>query len=79
MSASIEQRNDYPSVACGDSFPDKGSQGVPQPCSCVGCDYDLGGGRDNCLLNVAFECRDGGGFEAWKPRKTGEEEACGKS
>ena len=28
MSASIEQRNDYPTVAYGDSSPDKGSQGV---------------------------------------------------
>ena len=34
--------------------------------SCDGCLYDLGGGRDNCLLNVAHECRDGGGFEAWE-------------
>lgn len=37
--------------------------------SCTGCHYDLGGGRDNCLLCVAHECRDGGGFEAWKPKK----------
>ena len=35
--------------------------------SCSGCLYDLGGGRDNCLLGVAPECRDGGGFEAWTP------------
>lgn len=42
--------------------------------SCEGCEYDLGGGRDNCMLNVAFECRDGGGFEAWKPRKRTESE-----
>ena len=35
--------------------------------SCRGCLYDLGGGRDNCLLGVAPECRDGGGFEAWTP------------
>ncbi|MBQ8507200.1 MAG: hypothetical protein IJ466_07225 [Clostridia bacterium] len=34
--------------------------------SCTGCRYDLGGGRDNCTLCVAAECRDGGGFEAWK-------------
>ena len=39
--------------------------------SCEGCKNDLGGGRDNCRLNLAFECRDGGGFEAWEP---GEEE-----
>lgn len=33
--------------------------------SCEGCLYDLGGGRDNCCLGVAAECRDGGGYEAW--------------
>lgn len=33
--------------------------------SCTGCLYDLGGGRDNCCLCVAAECRDGGGYEAW--------------
>ncbi len=33
--------------------------------SCAGCLYDLGGGRDNCCLGVAAECRDGGGYEAW--------------
>lgn len=33
--------------------------------SCGGCLYDLGGGRDNCCLGVAAECRDGGGYEAW--------------
>ena len=37
--------------------------------SCDGCKYDLGGGRDNCTENVAYECRDGGGFEHWTPRK----------
>ncbi len=36
--------------------------------SCEGCFYDLGGGRDNCTLGVASECRDGGGFEAWTPK-----------
>ena len=35
--------------------------------SCEGCKNDLGGGRDNCCLNLSFECRDGGGFEAWEP------------
>ena len=35
--------------------------------SCEGCKNDLGGGRDNCRLNLSFECRDGGGFEAWEP------------
>lgn len=37
--------------------------------SCRGCVNDLGGGRDNCLLNVAYECRDGGGFEAYKAKE----------
>lgn len=36
--------------------------------SCAGCRYDLGGGRDNCRLNLAYECRDGGGFEAWEAK-----------
>lgn len=34
--------------------------------SCDGCRHDLGGGRDNCRLNLSYECRDGGGFEAWE-------------
>ena len=34
--------------------------------SCDGCMHDLGGGRDNCRLNLSYECRDGGGFEAWE-------------
>lgn len=33
---------------------------------CDGCKHDLGGGRDNCRLNLSYECRDGGGFEAWE-------------
>lgn len=37
--------------------------------SCDGCAYDLQGGRDNCTENVAYECRDGGGFEHWTPKK----------
>ena len=36
--------------------------------SCETCIYDLGGGRDNCTENVAYECRDGGGFEHWTPK-----------
>lgn len=36
--------------------------------------YDLGGGRDNCMLNVAYECRDGGGFEAWEAQEHGQRE-----
>ena len=42
--------------------------------SCDGCLYDLGGGRDNCMLNVAYECRDGGGFEAWTAKEHGQRE-----
>ena len=38
--------------------------------SCEGCLYDLGGGRDNCCLGVAAECRDGGGYEAWTDKKS---------
>lgn len=34
--------------------------------SCEGCRHDLGGGRDNCRINEAFECRDGGGFELYE-------------
>lgn len=36
--------------------------------SCTGCLYDLGGGRDNCCLGVAAECRDGGGYELWEEK-----------
>lgn len=34
--------------------------------SCEGCRYDLGGGRENCLINAEYECRDGGGYELWE-------------
>lgn len=37
--------------------------------SCETCKYDLGGGRDNCELNVAFECAAGEGYEAWEPKE----------
>lgn len=47
--------------------------------SCAGCDYDLGGGRDNCTLCVAAECRDGGGFEAYRAKNNEGEEACERS
>ena len=43
--------------------------------SCAGCRHDLGGGRDNCRLNLAYECRDGGGFEAWEPEEDAQEQA----
>ena len=42
--------------------------------SCDGCKHDLGGGRDNCRLNLSYECRDGGGFEAWEDEEIGGEE-----
>ena len=43
--------------------------------SCDGCRHDLGGGRDNCRLNLSYECRDGGGFEAWEPEDDAEDHA----
>lgn len=43
--------------------------------SCDGCRHDLGGGRDNCRLNLAYECRDGGGFEAWEPEEEAQDQA----
>ena len=43
--------------------------------SCDGCKHDLGGGRDNCRLNLAYECRDGGGFEAWEPKEEAQDQA----
>ena len=42
--------------------------------SCEGCKWDLRGGRDNCRINLAFECRDGGGFEAYEPVEEGGED-----
>ena len=46
--------------------------------SCDGCRYDLGAGRDNCTLCVAAECRDGGGFEAWKAKDPANIQAVGR-
>ena len=43
--------------------------------SCDGCKHDLGGGRDNCRLNLSYECRDGGGFEAWEHEDDAEDKA----
>lgn len=43
--------------------------------SCDGCKHDLGGGRDNCRLNLSYECRDGGGFEAWEKEDDAEDDA----
>ncbi len=36
--------------------------------SCETCRYDLGGGYDNCKLNLERECAEGG-FEAWEPEE----------
>lgn len=33
---------------------------------CLTCDAYMGGGA--CRENVEAECREGGGFEAWRPR-----------
>ena len=35
---------------------------------CETCRYDLGGGYDNCKINVEAECA-AGGFEAWEPKE----------
>lgn len=43
--------------------------------SCDGCKHDLGGGRDNCRLNLSYECRDGGGFEAWEAEEEEQDHA----
>lgn len=62
-------------ISCGEIIPEgrnvcpiceKGYDAV-----CRKCLYDLGGGRDNCRLGVASECRDGGGYEAFKPKEGG--------
>ena len=42
-----------------------GCPGYIHPESCDGCENDLGGGC--CQINVERECRDGGGFELYKP------------
>ena len=34
---------------------------------CEGCQHYLGGG--DCSANHEDECREGGGFEAWEPKK----------
>ena len=44
--------------------------------SCDGCRHDLGGGRDNCRLNLSYECRDGGGFEAWEADASCDQDYC---
>lgn len=36
---------------------------------CETCRHDLGGGYDNCRINLEAECGDGD-FEAWEPKET---------
>lgn len=35
---------------------------------CETCRHDLGGGYNNCRINLEAECGDGG-FEAWEPKE----------
>lgn len=35
---------------------------------CETCRYDLGGGYDNCRINLEAECAEGN-YEAWEPRE----------
>ena len=37
---------------------------------CETCRNDLGGGYDNCLINLEAEC-GAGCFEAWEPKDMG--------
>ena len=39
---------------------------------CETCRYDLGGGYDNCRINLEAEC-SAGNYEAWEPRETGDD------
>lgn len=39
--------------------------------SCETCRYDLGGGYDNCRINLEAECA-AGDYEAWEPKDDGE-------
>ena len=43
--------------------------------SCEGCNWDLGGGC--CRINMEAECREGGGFEMYEPKRNGGEETNG--
>ena len=36
---------------------------------CETCRYDLGGGYDNCRINLEAEC-SAGNYEAWEPKET---------
>lgn len=35
---------------------------------CETCRYDLGGGYNNCKINLEAECGDGN-YEAWEPKE----------
>ena len=39
---------------------------------CETCRYDLGGGYDNCRINLEAEC-SAGNYEAWEPKETGDD------
>lgn len=41
---------------------------------CETCRYDLGGGYNNCNINLESECAKGGGYEAWEPKEQKEPE-----
>ena len=34
---------------------------------CLTCEAYMGGGA--CRVNLEHECREGGGYEAWRPRR----------
>ena len=38
---------------------------------CETCRYDLGGGYENCKINVEKEC-GAGDYEAWEPKEDNE-------
>ena len=39
----------------------------PAKC-CETCRYDLGGGYNNCRINLEYECASGD-YEAWEPKE----------
>ena len=39
---------------------------------CETCRYDLGGGYNNCKINLESECGEGG-YEAWEPKEDADE------
>lgn len=36
--------------------------------TCESCKYDLGGGYNNCRINLESECA-AGDYEAWEPKE----------